>query len=263
MKQITGTDQPATEGRPAADGRSARWDGHRRQRRLDLVKAARGAVHRLGPGAPMEDIAAAAGTSKSVFYRYFGDKDGLRQAVGEVVIGRTRAEVLAAGRGAASAEEGLRAMVSAYLRMAETSPNVYFFVTTDREAGSGPAARAHGRELDAFFDEVLAMMREGMHAYLASRGTGPERCGVEESGPVDNSPEGPGGTAAALAFWPRAALGMVRTAGEAWLRQAPGPERPSAAELAHTLTGWLAHGIAGSTRQETAERHPTWPMPPE
>ena len=219
------------------DGRSARWDGHRQQRRLELVKVARRAVHRLGPGAPMGDIAAAAGTSKSVFYRYFGDKDGLRQAVGEVVIGRMRAEVLAAGRGATSTEEGLRAMVSAYLQMAETSPNVYFFVTADRETGSGPAARAHGEVLDAFFDEVLSMMREGMHAYLAS-------------------PNGTSGAAAgAVAYWPRAALGMVRAVGEDWLRQPPGPHRPSAAELTGTLTRWLAHGIAGSHGQESAERH--------
>jgi AcrR family transcriptional regulator len=185
----------------------------------------------------MGEIAAAAGTSKSVFYRYFGDKDGLRQAVGEVVIGQMRAEVLAAGRGATSAEEGLRAMVAAYLQMAETSPNVYFFVTADREAGSGPAARAHGEVLDAFFDEVLSMMREGMHAYLASRDAEPA------------------GAAAAVAYWPRAALGMVRAVGEDWLRQSPGPHRPSAGQLTETLTGWLAHGIAGSPRQETAERH--------
>jgi AcrR family transcriptional regulator len=189
----------------------------------------------------MGEIAAAAGTSKSVFYRYFGDKDGLRQAVGEVVIGQMRAEVLAAGRSAASAEEGLRAMVSSYLRMAETSPNVYFFVTADREAGSGPAAQAHGQVLDAFFDEVLAMMREGMHAYLASRSTAPG------STPRDG--------ATAVAYWPRASLGMVRAVGEAWLRQQPGPDRPAAEDLTDTVTGWLVHGIAGSLPQESAERH--------
>jgi len=237
---MTGTD-PAVP-----DGRSARWDGHRQQRRLELVKVARRAVHRLGPGAPMGDIAAAAGTSKSVFYRYFGDKDGLRQAVGEVVIGRMRAEVLAAGRGATSAEEGLWAMVSAYLQMAETSPNVYFFVTADRETGSGPAARAHGEVLDAFFDEVLSMMREGMHAYLASLA----------AGPGGGAPIGTGGSdAAAVAYWPRAALGMVRAVGEDWLRQPPGPDRPSAGELTDTLTLWLVHGIAGGHRQESTERH--------
>ena len=238
MKHIT----PVAPAVP--DGRSARWDEHRQQRRLELIKVARRAVHRLGPGAPMGDIAASAGTSKSVFYRYFGDKDGLRQAVGEVVIGQMRAEVLQAGRSATSAEEGLRAMVSAYLQMAETSPNVYFFVTADREAGSGPAARAPGEVLDAFFDEVLAMMREGMHAYLASRGPAPGR-------PGSTLPAG----AAAVAYWPRASLGMVRAVGEAWLRQPPGPDRPAAGELTDTVTGWLVHGIAGSHPQESAERH--------
>ena len=58
------------------DGRSARWESHREERRRSLIKDSRSAVHRLGAAAPMEDIAAAAGTSKSVFYRYFGEKAG-------------------------------------------------------------------------------------------------------------------------------------------------------------------------------------------
>ena len=34
----------------------------------------------------MDEIAAAAGTSKSIVYRYFVDKTGLQMAVGEVVV---------------------------------------------------------------------------------------------------------------------------------------------------------------------------------
>lgn len=60
----------------AVDGRASRWQSHREERRRELIKSARKAVHALGSEASMEDIAAAAGTSKSVFYRYFGDKAG-------------------------------------------------------------------------------------------------------------------------------------------------------------------------------------------
>src|SRR4051794_5833255 len=116
---------PAT----SPDGRSARWQSHREERRRELIKQARRAVHALGSDAPMEDIAAAAGTSKSVFYRYFGDKAGLQQAVGEVVLSRMQHRMQEAAQSALTPREGLFAMVSAYLQMADTSPNVYAFVT--------------------------------------------------------------------------------------------------------------------------------------
>ncbi|MBD4579808.1 TetR/AcrR family transcriptional regulator, partial [Xanthomonas citri pv. citri] len=46
----------------ARDGRSVRWDRHRAERRLELVRAARSAVHALGAHASMEEIASHAGT---------------------------------------------------------------------------------------------------------------------------------------------------------------------------------------------------------
>lgn len=72
----------------------------------------------------MEEIASAADTSKSVFYRYFGDKAGLQRAMGDEVVSRMQEQLIEAARNAATPREGLRAMVSAYLQMAESSPNV-------------------------------------------------------------------------------------------------------------------------------------------
>ncbi|MEO6530290.1 MAG: hypothetical protein ABIN10_02735 [Specibacter sp.] len=47
-----------THGSTTVDGRSARWDVHREERRRALIKAARRAIHHLGADASMEDIAA-------------------------------------------------------------------------------------------------------------------------------------------------------------------------------------------------------------
>lgn len=177
----------------------------------------------------MDDFAAAAGTSKSVFYRYFRDKDGLRQAMGEMAIGQMRAKVVDAARRATTEETGLRAMVRAYLQMAQTSPNVYFFVTdTPRDPFRPLPEGSGGAPLDDFFADITSMMTERMHAYL------------------DGRPGFTGAGRPALELWPTASIGMVRAAGEAWLRTAACPEKPDELELTDTITTWLVSGITGS-----------------
>ena len=58
-------------------------------------------------------------------------------------------------------------------------------------------------------------------------------------------------TTATLDLWPRAALGMVRAAGERWLRQPDSEQKPSLESLAEELTNWLAYGIASTNAPKT------------
>ena len=68
---------------PGNDGRrNSRWDDHREARRAELVDAAVAAIDEHGPSASIAQIAASAGVSKPVLYRYFTDKDDLYRAVG-------------------------------------------------------------------------------------------------------------------------------------------------------------------------------------
>lgn len=198
----------------SSDGRSIRWEAHREERRRELIKAARRAIHRLGPDASMEDIAVDAGTSKSVFYRYFGDKSGLRQAVGTVVIRQMQERITAARKGAAAPREGVTAMVTAYLQMAQTSPQVYFFVTTLSDGDT----RQSG-ELSGFFDSVTAMITEPIKNLL---------------GDLDSPLVG---------YWPTAALGLVRTAGELWLQTPDTSSKPDSTVMATQITAWLFDGV--------------------
>ena len=53
------------------DGRASRWEEHRRQRRVELVDHTVRAIRQHGAGVGLDDIAAQAGTSKTVIYRHF------------------------------------------------------------------------------------------------------------------------------------------------------------------------------------------------
>ncbi|WP_244516776.1 TetR/AcrR family transcriptional regulator [Arthrobacter alpinus] len=208
---LSGGQQPSE---PTVDGRSARWETHREERRRALIKAARRAIHKLGPDASMEDIAATAGTSKSVFYRYFGDKSGLRQAVGAVVIRNMQDTIAAARKNATQPREGVTAMVAAYLEMAQTSPNVYFFSTIPADGEGRPSG-----ELSGFFDSVTSMLTEPLRHLL----------GDPES--------------TLLGYWPTAAIGLVRTTGELWLQAPDDPAKPDSAAMAQQISAWLFDGV--------------------
>ena len=67
------------------DGRSSRWDEHRLARRQELVEATLHAIREHGAGVGMDEVAATARTSKTVFYRHFTDRAGLYTAVAERV----------------------------------------------------------------------------------------------------------------------------------------------------------------------------------
>ncbi|MHA7238774.1 TetR/AcrR family transcriptional regulator [Arthrobacter sp. TMS1-12-1] len=216
---------------PVQDGRSSRWEGHRAERRRQLIRTARRAVSALGPGASMEDIAAAGETSKSVYYRYFGDKTGLQRAMAEVVIGQMQQKVLDAAKAASTPREGLYAMVLAYLQMAQTSPNVYAFVTRvgiaeSSAASASPVADGGQDTLAHFLAAVTDMIARPMRGYLLS----PDR----PSAPDDAAPE----------YWPAAAIGMVRAAGEHWLSTPDTPDKPTEEQMARHITGWLFDGIS-------------------
>lgn len=115
------------------DGRSTRWDEHRAQRRAELVDAALRAIRAHGATVGMDDIAAMAGTSKTVIYRHFTDRSGLYAAVAErvdalIVRDLTTAVARESEDGPADGRAVLSAAIEAYLVLVERDPEVYRFI---------------------------------------------------------------------------------------------------------------------------------------
>lgn len=195
------------------DGRSQRWAGHREQRRAQLTAAAIEAIRAQGPDLGMEAIAAHAGVSKPVLYRYFADKSELWQAVGQ----ETAAGLLAAIGPAVSAVRAERdvvaAAIDAYLAYIEGDPHVYRFVV--HPSGIERSSDVVG--------DVIDTVSSGLARILGDR----LRAAGLDSG-------------AALP-WAYGIVGYVQTVGDWWLRTQQPISRPA---LSDYLATFLWGGIS-------------------
>lgn len=119
------------------DGRATRWETHNAERRRELIAATLRAIRTHGPNLGMDDIAAAAGTSKTVFYRHFGDKIGLYRGVVEWVHDFIWKRLPLAEAEQIEPRELVRRLADAYLSVVERDPDIYQFVIT-RPQGETP-----------------------------------------------------------------------------------------------------------------------------
>jgi AcrR family transcriptional regulator len=199
------------------DRRDSRWDEHRRERRRQLVDAAVAAVGKHGAGVGMDEIAAEAGTSKTVVYRHFADRAELYVAV----CNRVAAQLLPKLRGAIESTDRPRDMVAAaietYLAFLEADPELYRFVVhpqaLDRSASSPDP-------LGNLSDLVGEQAAAAVAVALQQAGRDP----------------------AAAAPWGHGVVGMVRSAADWWLRAG----RPMLrSELAAHLTELAWAGLSG------------------
>src|SRR5688572_20244445 len=90
------------------------------------------AIRANGATVGMDGIAAAAGTSKTVFYRHFSDRAGLYAAVADRVDRTIMRDVTAAAgdpdRDPAEGRSLIGSAIDAYLRLVENEPEIYRFI---------------------------------------------------------------------------------------------------------------------------------------
>jgi AcrR family transcriptional regulator len=101
---------------------------HREQRRVELIGAAIQAVLHHGPDVDMDQVAATAGVSKPVLYRYFADKSQLWRAVGEHLATVVVDAVAPAIETVREERDIIEATIDAYLGVIEAHPQLYRFV---------------------------------------------------------------------------------------------------------------------------------------
>ncbi|KZE11043.1 TetR/AcrR family transcriptional regulator [Brevibacterium casei] len=195
------------------DGRSTRWQDHRDSRRRELLRTVRHVVDERGDDLSMEQISEFSGTTKAVLYRYFTDRAGLQEAMGDWAMQVIANSLDEASTTVADSDDArpvdrrdtLEAMIRAFVGLAAGAPNVYRFC--DQAVG-----RFDPGEQGGFFSEVADLLAERLDLDV-----------------TDSRFDGDDGR-----LWAAGAIGFVRAATETWLKS---PGSPDA--FAASVSTWL------------------------
>jgi AcrR family transcriptional regulator len=189
------------------------------------VQATLAAVGRHGAGVGMDEIAAEAGTSKTVVYRHFADRTELHAAVCARVADQLLAKLREATGSSAQPRQMIAAAIDAYLAFVEADPEVYRFVVH-----GAPAGLLDGNPITS------------LSALVGDRAASLTATALEEAG---RDP-------AAAAPWGHGLVGLVRSAADWWLQA----ERPMLrSELAAHLTdlAWAGLSAVGTPAPPSKE----------
>jgi len=204
--------------RPAdGDGRSTRWSEHREARRTELVAAAVSAIDEHGPSASIAEIAASAGVSKPVLYRYFADKDDLYRAVGQWGAGQVMAVLVPTLLADAPMRDKVYRACDEYFALLAEHPQVFLLLIEHRSTDD---PLADGKE------QIVTSLAKLMGDTL--RGLGVDAAGAEP--------------------WAHGVIGMGLAVGEWWLRRDIMSRQAAAEYLAaflwNAFSGFVAdHGV--------------------
>jgi AcrR family transcriptional regulator len=164
----------------------------------------------------MEEIAAEAGTSKTVVYRHFADRSELHAAVCARVAEQLLPKLREAMLSSPQPRQMIAAAIETYLAFLEADPELYRFVVHGHHGHAGPGV-----------DPITSLSALVGDQAAALTATALEQAGRDP---------------AAAAPWGHGLVGLVRSAGDWWLQA----DRPMPrAELAAHLTDLAWAGLAG------------------
>jgi AcrR family transcriptional regulator len=213
------------------DARRDRWSDHRARRRREFVDAALRVLEAQGPDLPMDAVAAEAGVTKPVLYRYFQDKSALVDALAgrgsQILLDR----LLPAIRAGCPALSRVRDAVGAYFAVIDEHPNLYWLLAREAkaESGGGPGSIQQNKEFIA--TALTAVLGDYLRAYgLDSGGAEP---------------------------WAYGMTGLVQSTGEWWLQR----RSMSRATVVEYVTQIIWAAISGMLREGGIVVNPDEPFP--
>lgn len=174
-----------------ADRRNLRWEEHRQTRYEALIDQVMDVIRRYGCTVSMDQIAKDLGTSKSIIYRYFGDKVGLQRAVADRFVNGWKTTVEVEHRSGLDLEQVMEHTLFSYFSMLQNDPHVYVFMT------SAPPENDSIVPLAGEIDEALL---SAISAAVPSQGSGDDE-----------------GERIRSRVWAVGMVSFVRGVGEHWL----------------------------------------------
>ena len=193
MNAMDGSVKRGPEAQDARDARRDRWSAHRAQRREEFVAAALRVLAAQGPDLPMDAVAAEAGVTKPVLYRYFADKAALVEALGEYSSALLLERILPAIGGDGPAMARVRDGVEAYFGVIDEHPNLYWLVARRDGIEPGQSQPAVNQDKESIANALTAVI--GDYLRLAELDSG------------------------AAEPWAYGVTGLVQSTGEWWLRR--------------------------------------------
>ena len=197
----------------------SRFEGHRTERREELLDAATEVVRRLGADTTMEAVAAEVGVAKPVLYRYFGDRSGLFDALTARFSERMVRSLRQALAMRLPPRTQVDSAVDAYVRVVESDPQLYRFATLRMRSESANAG--------GVLDEATTMLTQTLGEALRAVG--------RDSGFAE--------------VWAAGLVGMVHVATDRWLDH---PVMPRAALVEH-ISELLWSGLGAVFAQPTPD----------
>jgi AcrR family transcriptional regulator len=213
------------------DARRDRWSAHRAQRRQQFVAAALRVLEAQGPELLIEAVAAEAGVTKPVLYRYFADKAALVQALGEFGSALLLDRLLPAINSDSPALTQVRAAVGAYFAVIDEHPNLYWLLARRANTDGGAGADPVQRDKEFIATTLTAVIGDYLRAYGLDSG--------------------------AAEPWGYGITGLVQNTGEWWLER----RSMSRAHVTEYVSQLIWAALSGVLREAGIAADPDRPLP--